>query len=82
MEISQVFRDFKGRKGGQVERKGEGGGTIGGLVDITCHQALQDFPLGFQAGRTGTQPSRNQTADQNSSSLLTGGHQAPTLSSG
>ena len=69
-------------EGGQVERRWEGGGTKGGLVDITCHQALQDFSLGFQAGRTGTQPSRNQTADQNSSSLLIGDDQAPTLSSG
>ena len=73
---------LQGRKGGKVERRGEGVETKGGPVNITCHQALQDFSLGFQAGRTGTQPSRNQTADQNSSSLLTGDDQALTLSSG
>ena len=73
---------LQGRKGGKVERRGEGVETKGGPVNITCHQALQDFSLGFQAGRTGTQPSRNQRADQNLSSLLTRGHQAPNLSSG
>ena len=35
---------LQGRKGGKVERRGEGVETKGGPVNITCHQALQDFP--------------------------------------
>ena len=52
-------------------------------------QALRDFSLGFQEGRTGTRPyqkldTRYQIPDQNenSSSLLTRGDQTPTLGLG
>ena len=41
MKISQVFKNFKGRKRSQVEKRGgeEVGkeGRKGGLTDVSCH---------------------------------------------
>ena len=56
MKISQVFKDFKGRKGSQVERRGggrPGEGEAKGVAlqtsPVTCRiQVLQDLMLGFQ----------------------------------
>ena len=64
MKISQVFRDFKGRKGSQVERRGrrrqEKGCEKCGLTDISCHLQIhrhyRTLPLATREGRTGTQP--------------------------
>ena len=65
MKISQVFKDFKGRNGGQVESRGggrRGGGVVkrGGLIDVSCHLQIprryQTLPWSSGEGRIGTQP--------------------------
>ena len=53
MKISQVFKDFKGRKGSQVERRGGRRWerrAKGRLLPPADTQALRDFTLGFQRG--------------------------------
>ena len=63
MKISQVFKDFKGRKGSHVERRREKageGGKRGGLIDVSCHLQIprryQTLPWSSGEGRIGTQP--------------------------
>ena len=48
MKISQVFKDFKGRKGSQVERRGEGAKWVAFLMSLADTQALRDFALSLQ----------------------------------
>lgn len=55
-------------------------GTKGSLCGHHLPPGIAGLFLGFQARRTRTQPSRNQTIDQNTSSLLTGDDQAPNSS--
>ena len=52
MKISQVFKDFKGRKGSQVERRGEEVGEeakwVAFQISLADTQALRDFTLSLQ----------------------------------
>ena len=90
MKISPVFKDFKGRKGSQVEGRrkevGEGAKWVAFLISLADTQALRDFTLSLQEkGKLEFGPTRNQTRteqNQNSSSLPRGGDQPPILSSG
>ena len=72
MEISQAFKEFQGRKGGQVERREEGE-TKG--VDLQMFLDTCECP-----GVTGLFP-RLLGREDGASSLPTGGDQAPTFRS-
>ena len=71
MKISQVFNDFKGSKGSQVERRGgaEAGEEAkrGGLTDVSCHlqtpRCYGTLPWASREERTGSRP--YQKPDQN-----------------
>lgn len=58
--ISQVFKDFKERKGSQVERRVEGEGMkwwpYKSFLPPADVQVLHDFSQGLQKGKMGTQP--------------------------
>ena len=88
MLISHVFKDFKGRKGGQVERRAEGEGTkrVALQMSLTTCRCPGLFPglPGREEGNSVLPETRQHIPDQNQnlSSLLTGGDQAPTLRSG
>ena len=62
MKISQVFKDFKGRKVRLKEEGGGGGrgGKRGGLTDVSCHLKIPrhygTLPWASREGRTGTWP--------------------------
>ena len=86
MKISQIFKDFKERKGNQVERRsgrrqerGEKEWPYSHLLPPEDTQALWDFTLGLQkreawnSALPGTRPEQNQ----NSSSLPKQGDQSP-----
>ena len=67
MKISQVFKDFKGRKGSQVERRGEGAKWVAFLISLADTQALRDFALSLQrredwnSALPETRPEQNRT---------------------
>ena len=91
MKISQVFKDFKGRKGSQVERrrgrrqeKGQKGWPYRRLLPPTDTPALWDFSLGLQRREDWNSALQELRPDQNqnSSSLPRGGDQSPILNSG
>ena len=86
-KTSDVFKDFKRRKGSQVERKrrrrrerGQKTWPYRRLLPPADTQALQDFPLGFQK-REDWNSALPETRPENSSSLPRGGDQSPILSS-
>ena len=90
MEVSQVFKDFKGRNGGKLKEEwegGRGGGhKRGGLTDVSCYlqtpRCYRTLSWASGEGRTGTRPYQKSDQNQNFNSLPTGGNQNPTLSSG
>ena len=68
MKISQVFKDFKGRKGRQVERRGdevgEGAKWVTFLISLaTCrYPGIKGlYPEPPEKGRLEFSPARNQT---------------------
>ena len=78
MKISQVFKDFKGRKGSQVERRGgerpgrgAGGGSKGVALQTspaTCRTQVLTGPYAGPPEKGGLElgPTRNQSRpDQN-----------------
>ena len=87
MKISQVFRDFKGRKGSQVERRRrrrqERGDKKGGLTDVSCHLQipLQDFTLGLQRREDWNSALPESRTDQNRTRIETRPEQNQNLSS-
>ena len=91
MKISQVFEDFKGRKGNQVEIRGgrrqgrrQTGWPYRRLLPPAETQALWDLTLGLQRreDRNSALPEIRPEQNQNLSSLPGGGDQSPILSSG
>ena len=91
MKISQIFKDFKERKGSQVERRwgrrrerGEKRGPYRHLLPPVDTQALWDFTLGLQRREdwNSALPEIRPEQNQNSSSKPRGGDQSPILSSG
>ena len=91
MKISQVFKDCKGRKGSQVERRegrrwerGKNGWPYRCFLPPADTQALWDFTLGLQRREdwNSALPEIRPEQNQNSSSLPRGGDQSPILSSG